>query len=303
LSSTTAAPARQPVAAPQGAWRIPPIKAPYVFSSLITLILVVGQWKFGIVGGWDRLGLALGTALAVELLLGRLVRGRWPNLLSAYITGNSVAILSKPAPGILWPYWIGASVAITSKYVLQYRGRHLWNPTNFSFCALLLVAPHSMSLLSHQWGNDVITLIVFAVGMAVVWRAGLMHISGTYAVSFITLAFVRALLIDQAGGGDLWFRFVTEVAPITGPMYMLLMFFMLTDPRTVVSTKSGRIKVVVLIALVEFGIRLLQQTSFRGLDVLLTGPPIFALGIVGPIALALELRRKALAAPAPARAV
>jgi hypothetical protein len=59
--------------------------------------------------------------------------------------------------------------------------------------------------------------------------------------------------------------------------------------------------VVVLIALVEFGIRLLQQTSFRGLDVLLTGPPIFALGIVGPIALALELRRKALAAPAPAR--
>ena len=50
------------------------------------------------------------------------------------------------------------------------------------------------------------------------------------------------------------------------------------------------------------GIRLLQQTSFRGLDVLLTGPPIFALGIVGPIALALELRRKALAAPALAKA-
>ncbi len=43
------------VAGPRGAWRIPPIKAPYVFSTLITLILVVGQWKFGIVGGWDRL--------------------------------------------------------------------------------------------------------------------------------------------------------------------------------------------------------------------------------------------------------
>jgi len=80
-------------------------------------------------------------------------------------------------------------------------------------------------------------------------------------------------------------------------MYMLLMFFMLTDPRTVVSSKRGRMTVVMVIALVEFGIRLLQQTSFRGLDVLLTGPPIFALGIVGPIALALELRRKARAAP------
>lgn len=296
MSSTATATATKPV----GGWRIPPIKAPYVFSSLITLILVVGQWKGGIIGGWDRLAVALGAAVAVELLLGRLVRGTWPNVLSAYITGNSVAILGKPAPGILWPYWLGAAIAITSKYVLKYRGRHLWNPTNFSFCALLLIAPHSMSLLSHQWGNDAITLFVFGVGMAVVWRAGLIHISGTYALSFVALAFVRALLIG--GEGELLRRFVTEAAPITGPMYMLLMFFMLTDPRTVVSTRSGRVKVVIVIALVEFGIRMLQQTSFRGLDVLLTGPPIFALGIVGPIALALELRRKAVAAPSPAPA-
>jgi hypothetical protein len=296
--SSTAAPAQKPVAAPRGGWRIPPIKAPYVFSSLITLILVVGQWKGGIIGGWDRLLVALGAAVGVELLLGRLVRGRWPNLLSAYITGNSVAILGKPAPGILWPYWLGASLAISSKYVLTFRGRHLWNPTNFSFCALLLIAPHSMSLLSHQWGNDVITLFVFAVGMAVVWRAGLMHISGTYALSFVALSFLRALLIGAGTDGALWHRFVTEVAPITGPMYMLLMFFMLTDPRTVVSTRRGRVAVVIAIALVEFGIRMLEQTSFRGLDVLLTGPPIFALGIVGPIALALELQRKARVAAA-----
>jgi hypothetical protein len=103
----------------------------------------------------------------------------------------------------------------------------------------------------------------------------------------------------MGGEGDLFRRFVTEAAPITGPMYMLLMFFMLTDPRTVVSTRRGRVIVVLIIALVEFGIRMLQETDFRGLDVLLTGPPIFALGIVGPIALAWELRRKAATAPAP----
>jgi len=285
------APAPVTVAAPtRTGWRLPAIKAPYVFSSLITLILVVGQLKFGIVGGWERMAAALGTALAAELLLGRLLRGKIPNLLSAYITGNSVVILSKPAPGILWPYWLGALIAITSKYVLTYRGRHLWNPTNFSFCALLLIAPHSMSLLSHQWGNDVVTWFVLGIGLLVVQRARLMHISGTYAVAFCLLAGVRSLITGR--------DWLTEMGPITGPMYMLLMFFMLTDPRTVVSTRRGRVIVVLIIALVEFGIRLLPQTNFHGLDVLLTGPPIFALGIVGPIALWLELRRKGGAAPA-----
>jgi len=138
----------------------------------------------------------------------------------------------------------------------------------------------------------------------VVWRAGLMHISGTYALAFTSLAFVRALIAHATTpSDDLWSRFVNEAGPITGPMYMLLMFFMLTDPRTVLRSKRGRVLVVILIALVEFGIRLLADTPFRGLDVLLTGPPIFALGIVGPIAKWLELRQTAVrpaVAPVPA---
>jgi hypothetical protein len=290
------------VAAPARArWRLPPIPAPYVFSSLITLILVVGQFKSGIIGGYDRMAVALGTALGADLLLGRLLRGKFPNVLSAYITGNSVTILTKPAPGILWPYWLGSLTAIMSKYVLRYRGRHLWNPTNFSFASLLLLMPHSMSLLSHQWGNDLVSIFVLFVGLMVVWRAKLLHISGTYAAAFAALAFARSLILGDS--------FVTEVAPLTGPMYLLLLFFMLTDPRTVVSTRRGRVAVVLTIAVVEFLIRLLPMTGFHALDVLLTGPPIFALAIVGPIALWLELRRKAhapaaapAAAPAPARA-
>lgn len=254
-----------------------------MFSSLITLILVVGQLESGIVGGYDRMATALGTAIAVELLLGRLLRGRFPNVLSAYISGNSVTILTKPAAGLLWPYALGAAIAITSKYVLVYRGRHLWNPTNFSFAALLRLAPGSMSLLSHQWGNDVVSWLVLAIGLMVVWRAKLLHVSGTYALAFTVLGLLRAHLTGRDA--------LTEIAPLTGPMYILLLFFMLTDPRTVVSTRRGRVAVVLTIALVESGIRLLPQTGFHGLDVLLTAPPIFALALVGPIALWLELRR------------
>ncbi|MFM7282014.1 MAG: hypothetical protein ACKO32_09570, partial [Planctomycetia bacterium] len=62
-------------------------------SSLLTLILVVGQWKFQMLGdSYLPWAVALSTSLLTELILFRAHNpGRWPNLLSAYISGNSVA--------------------------------------------------------------------------------------------------------------------------------------------------------------------------------------------------------------------
>jgi hypothetical protein len=257
--------------APRSRFRLPAIPPKYLSSILITVVLVVGQIVGDIVGGYDRLLLALGTAVAAELLLSRLMRGKWPVLLSAYISGNSVAILTKPAGGLLWPFWMGSLIAITSKYALTYRNRHLWNPTNFSISALLLLSPGSMSILSHQWGNDVATWVVLGVGLLVVWRARLLHITATYCLAFLALAWLRSVL------NPVQWPLLTEIAPLTGPMYMLLIFFMLTDPRTSVSTRGGRIVVAATVALVECGIRMLQLTDWRVLDVLLSAPPIFAL--------------------------
>ena len=286
-TGTGTGPAARVVTPPARGLRLPAIPAPWYFSSLITLILVIGQWKYDIVGGYGRLALALGTALAVELVLSRVVRGVWPNLLSAYITGNSIAILTKPSGGVLWPYALGSAVAIASKYALTYRGRHLWNPTNFSISAFLLLAPHSMSVLGHQWGNDwPIVLIVFGVGSLVITRAKLWHITGTYVVCFALLAALRAAVT----GAPL----THELAPLTGPMYILLIFFMLTDPRTVVSTIAGRVKVVILIALLECVFRMLPPTeASRPFQ---AAPPIVALAIIGPIAFWLERRRLSRAA-------
>ena len=281
------APAGAPAAGgPRGArgLHLPAIPAPWIFSALLTLILVVGQYYFRIVGGYERLAVALGTAIGVELLLSRLLRGRWPNILSAYISGNSIAILTKPAASLLWPFALGSALAISSKYVLTYRGRHLWNPTNFAISAMLLAAPGSMAILSHQWGNHPSAVaIVFIVGLMVVWRARLLHITGTYLVCFVALAALRSAINGQP--------LAAEVAPVTGPMYTLLMFFMLTDPRTVVSTRRGRVVVVVLIALLECAIRLLPLVNVPVLEPLLWAPPIFALAIIGPIAKWLDIRR------------
>ncbi len=89
--------------------------------------------------------LAILTAIALELVLGRVYAGSWPHLASAYITGISVGILTRSP--FAWPFALCSAISITSKYVLRVRGRHIWNPSNFGICLMLLVAPWAYSTL------------------------------------------------------------------------------------------------------------------------------------------------------------
>ena len=259
----------------------------HMVSTLITMILVFGELNFGIVGGFDRMVAALGTCMVVEAVLSKAVIGRTVPLLSAYISGNSMVILLKPQD-VLWPFALGAAMAISSKYVLRWRGRHLWNPTNLAICVLLLIAPSVSAILSHEWGNAWTTnAIVWVVGLIVVQRAKVLHISIAYVLAFLGLAGLRAWQLDLP--------YLTEAAPLTGPMYQLLVFFMITDPATTVATRRGRIGVAVGIAALEHVLRLGADSQAAWATPFQTAPALFALFFLGPIAkiVSLELQAKA----------
>jgi Na+-transporting NADH:ubiquinone oxidoreductase subunit NqrB len=256
----------------------------YLTAFLITLVLVVGEFQYGILGGYARLATALATTTITEAALSWLLRGRVVNLQSAYITGISLSLLLKPQSGLLWPFALGGFLAIASKYVLRYRDRHLWNPSNFAISALLLLAPGSVAILSHQWGNDLPTnLVIWAFGLAIALRVGVLHITLTYVPCFVLLALLRHQLVGSP--------VLAEIAPLTGPMYQLFIFFMITDPRTTVSTTRGRMLVAALVALAEAGIRLAADYDLAWLRPLYPSPPILALALVGPLALWWDLRR------------
>jgi Na+-transporting NADH:ubiquinone oxidoreductase subunit NqrB len=258
----------------------------YPVSFLITLILVLGEARYGILGGYARLVTALGVCTATELVLSRWLRGRVANLQSAYITGISLALLIKPPAHLLWPFALGGFLAIASKYVLQYRGRHLWNPSNFAISLLVLVAPGSVAILSRQWGNDLATnAVIWCFGLLIASRVRMLHVTVTYVGCFVALAVARSVIT----GGPL----LAEIAPLTGPMYQLFVFFMITDPKTTVSSVRGRISVAVAVALVEAGIRLAGDFHVGALAPLYPAPPILALAIVGPLAKAVDLYREA----------
>ena len=243
----------------------------YVPPIFITLILLVGQIFFGILDSYLNVVLAITTSVVAEMILAKLLLGARKNLASAYITGISVGILIRS--NMIWPYVVAALLSIMSKYVLRYKGRHLWNPSNFGVSWMLFMASAYVAGLGIQWGNYVLPMsIIWALGLGIVYRAKKLHISLTYVVSFIILAYVRSLITGDA--------FLAELSPLTGPMYQLFVFFMVTDPGTAVSSKKWQIIVVILVALVEFVLRL-QGVIYA---------PFFALFLVGPAARFIDLR-------------
>src|SRR2546427_2222759 len=79
----------------------------YPVSFLITLILVLGEARYGILGGYERLVITLGVCVAPELALSRLLQGSFAHRRSAYITRISLALLIKPRARRLLPLALG----------------------------------------------------------------------------------------------------------------------------------------------------------------------------------------------------
>jgi Na+-translocating ferredoxin:NAD+ oxidoreductase RnfD subunit len=241
---------------------IPPI--------FITAILLMGHFSFGILESWTKTLLAIGSSIVAELILGRTMTGKWPHLASAYITGISVGILLRsPA---FWPYALCSVIAITSKYVLRVKNRHIWNPSNFGICIMLFFAAESVTALSIQWGNSLwAMLVIWSLGSVIIWRLKRFHICAVYVVSFLVFALLRSWIV-----GDPW---QSEISPVTGPEYQLFIFFMITDPKTTVRSVRGQCLVAFLVAAVEMLLRL-DQSIYA---------PLYALFLVGPAAMLVEM--------------
>ncbi len=242
----------------------------YVAPVLITCILLGAQLNFGVLESFPHTLLAIATSIIAEIFFSKLLRGTWPHLASAYISGISVGILVRSTD--FWPYALCAAIAVASKYVIRVKGRHIWNPSNFAISIMLLIAPAAVATLSVQWDNRLWAMLaIWALGSVIILRLKRFHICAAYVLSFLAFAGLRSLITGHS--------LESEIAPITGPMYQLFIFFMITDPKTTVGSKRAQIMVAIGVAAMEMVLRLNQNIH----------APYYALFIVGPIANLLEI--------------
>jgi Na+-transporting NADH:ubiquinone oxidoreductase subunit NqrB len=206
---------------------------------MLSCLLVYGVTRLDLEVRPGRAVLLLGLALLTQYACTRLWRLPAFDPRSALISGLSLCLLLRTNSA--WLAVLAAVVTIASKFVLRFRGRHLFNPTNFGIVALML-ATGQVWVSPGQWGNAAFFGFLMAcLGGLVVNRAARSDV--TYAF----LAFYLAVL----GGRALWLG-----QPLTIPLhqlqngaFLLFTFFMISDPKTTPDSRAGRILFALLVAL------------------------------------------------------
>jgi Na+-translocating ferredoxin:NAD+ oxidoreductase RnfD subunit len=191
----------------------------------------------------------------------------WPA--SAMLTGSGVALILRvvgtPAddPWNFYAWYVFAGVAafsLLTKYVIKYRGSHVFNPSNIGLVVAFLVLGSSrVEPLDFWWAPlNAWMLTAYTViiggGLLITRRLRLLELASTY---WVTLAVGVGILAGSGHcmtanwafapvcGVDFW-RVI-----VTSPEVLIFLFFMITDPKTVPGGRVGRIVFAFLVGVLS----------------------------------------------------
>ncbi|MFI5266695.1 MAG: RnfABCDGE type electron transport complex subunit D [Chloroflexota bacterium] len=206
-------------------------RARWAQTGVLLLFTILGQLFFRFDVTPLQVALAVIAAWLTEIVLARCSRAEWQLPLSATISGLSVGLLLRSTE--LWPFAAASFLAIASKYVLRFDGRHIFNPSNLGI-TLLLVLPFAGTRLDPgQWPNlGLLLFLVAALGVLVLFMASRMALVLPFAAGW-----AAALAIGALATG---FPLAAALRPLLTGSAILFAFFMLTDPRTTPSSLRGQ---------------------------------------------------------------
>ena len=228
-------------------------------AAVIITIHVLGQVGLGFHVTVPQILAAILTCFVIEVAITfRQTKAFvWPA--SAMLTGSGVALILRvvgtpahePWNTYAWQWFaVIGGLSLLTKYVIRYRGSHIFNPSNIGLVAAFLVlGPTRVEPLDFWWAPlNVWMIAAYAViligGILVTRRLALLSLAGAY---WITLALGLGLLAASGHcmtanwafgpvcGVDFW-RIV-----VTSPEVLIFLFFMITDPKTVPAGRVGRI--------------------------------------------------------------
>jgi Na+-translocating ferredoxin:NAD+ oxidoreductase RnfD subunit len=236
-------------------------------AAVIITIHVLGQVTLRFQVSVPQILAAILTCAVMEVAItfGRTRSFVWPA--SAMLTGSGVAlILRVPStpPGDHWTthaWYVFAGVAafsLATKYLIRYRGSHIFNPSNIGLVVTFIVFDSSqVEPLDFWWAPLTIGMVI---AYAVILTGGLLitarlRLLGAAAAFWISLA--AGLGVLAASGHCMVARWA--FAPVCGydywrvivtsPEILIFLFFMITDPKTVPRSGPGRVVFGVSVAI------------------------------------------------------
>jgi Na+-transporting NADH:ubiquinone oxidoreductase subunit NqrB len=136
------------------------------------------------------------------------------------------------------------SIAMSAKFTIRIRGKHLYNPANLAVILAIAVIPGAWASPG-QWGSDVLIGLWFVcLGVTVTTSAKRLDIAWAFLGSYTALLAARmlilgqphAVLIHQLGSGAL----------------LLFTFFMISDPMTTPNRRALRLAYAFVVAAFAF---------------------------------------------------
>jgi hypothetical protein len=218
----------------------------YQIASLSALLLYgLLELQFD-VSIW-QIGVTLSTAVLTQYTGARFYNLPSFDPRSALISALSLCLLLRTND--LAVAALASLIAISSKFVIRWKEKHLFNPTNL---ALIVVLASGFGWISPgQWGQVAwFGFLIACLGSLVVTRAARADVTLAFLAFYIGLLITRALWL-----GD----------PLTIPLHqiengalLIFAFFMISDPKTTPDSRTGRIMFASLVAFaalyIQFGL-------------------------------------------------
>jgi hypothetical protein len=249
---------------------LPSIRDPrmHVAAVLVTL-QVLGQTVLGFRLSVAQILICLATGALIEFVVAFFKDSAimWPA--SGLLTGNSTAFILR-TPGTLHGQWwsthgiwifVGVvAVSMASKYVIRWRGRHIFNPSNLGLVIAFVALGPKLTEPQDLWWIPpgpwlIVTYAVLIVGgLLIAWELRLLGLELAFMAGFaVFTALALALVPDHCMvaswhvapmcGGELWQILVTS------PELLVFGLFMIPDPRTVPDGPVARVAFGILVAM------------------------------------------------------
>ena len=186
-----------------------------------------------------QVAVTIGMALLTQYVCTKIWRLPAYDSKSALISGLGLCFLLRTNLPILAA--VTAVIAIASKFLLRWKGKHVWNPTNFALVAMLALSDR-VWVSPGQWGSVAFfCFLVALLGGVVVNRSARSDVTYAFLAAWAGVLFGRALWLGQP--------MAIPLHQLQSGTLLIFAFHMISDPKTTPDTRAGRILFATLVAL------------------------------------------------------
>lgn len=207
---------------------------------ILFMVLGVGFLGFSITP--LQIALTVGTGVLTQALFLRTLGLKNVGYKSALNASLSVCMLLRS--GTLWALPLAAALANASKFLIRYRGKHIYNPSNFGIMVSLMLFPAMCYMVPAQWGYEFyLGALCWILGSTIVYRVRRYDISWTFFAGYMVLVGLRVLLKGQ--------DFMAWAYEFNAGL-VIFAFFMISDPKTIPNHRTARVFYAVLLIVVAY---------------------------------------------------